>query len=194
LIGSSSTLRGLELRRPLWERIGRAVPGVRLRVICDRFPKFESMPVVAVPWSESTEAGELAISDVGVSWVPDDLWSQGKCGLKVLQYQAAGLPVLANPVGVQAEMVAPGVSGLLASTDEEWVEAVRRLADDPALRLRMGRAARASAESGYSVAAWAGTFLNAITPTSPVGASSPDHTPMRTRRVRRSTGQIKANG
>ncbi|MGE5754108.1 MAG: glycosyltransferase, partial [Planctomycetaceae bacterium] len=114
------------------------------------------------------EAEELAAGDVGISWVPDDLWSRGKCGLKVLQYQAAGLPVLANPVGVQAEMVVPEVSGLLATTPDEWVEAVRRLATDPALRLRMGRAARASVESGYSVAAWAATFGAAIAPPKPV--------------------------
>jgi glycosyltransferase involved in cell wall biosynthesis len=163
-IGSSSTLQGLELQRPLWERIGREVPGARLRVICDRFPTIEALPVVAVPWSGATETEELAAGDVGVSWVPDDLWSRGKCGLKVLQYQAAGLPVLANPVGVQAEMVVPEVSGLLATTPDEWVAAVRRLATDPALRLRMGRAARASVESGYSVAAWAETFIAAIAP------------------------------
>ncbi|MGE5756196.1 MAG: glycosyltransferase family 4 protein [Planctomycetaceae bacterium] len=167
-IGSSSTLQGLELQRPLWERIGREVPGARLRVICDRFPSFEALPVVAVPWSGSTEADALAAGDVGISWIPDDLWSRGKCGLKVLQYQAAGLPVLANPVGVQAEMVVPEVSGLLATTPDEWVEAVRRLATAPALRLRMGRAARASVESRYSVAAWAETFVAAIAPPKPV--------------------------
>src|SRR6185312_8586743 len=59
-IGSSSTLQGLERQRPLWERIRREVPGIRLRVICDRFPDLGPMPVVAVPWSEATEADDLA--------------------------------------------------------------------------------------------------------------------------------------
>ncbi len=58
--------------------------------------------------AKTTEAAEIAAADVGISWVPDDPWSRGKCGLKVLQYQAAGLPVVANPVGVQAEMVRNG--------------------------------------------------------------------------------------
>jgi glycosyltransferase involved in cell wall biosynthesis len=187
-IGSSSTLQGLERQRLLWEEIGRTVAGVRLRVICDRFPEFEALPVVAVRWSEATEAEELAAGDVGVSWVPDDLWSRGKCGLKVLQYQAAGLPVLANPVGVQTELIVPGVTGLLAKTPEEWVEAVRRLAGDPALRQRMGQRARVSVEAGYSVAAWAGTFVNAITPARPVRA------PVSARRDHRSSGQVRANG
>ena len=173
-IGSSSTLQGLELRRALWERLGREVPGVRLRVVCDRFPRFDPLPVVAVPWSEATEADALVAGDVGISWVPDDLWSRGKCGLKVLQYQAAGLPVIANPVGVQAAMIAPGVSGFLAGTDDAWVEAVRTLAGDPDLRLRMGAAARAAVASNHAVAAWSPAFVAAVS-----GAGASGHRAVR---------------
>jgi glycosyltransferase involved in cell wall biosynthesis len=165
-IGSSSTLQGLESQRPVWERIAREVGDVRLRVICDRFPRFDPLPVVAVPWSEATEVGALAAGDVGISWIPDDLWSRGKCGLKVLQYQASGLPVLANPVGVHPEMIEYGATGFLVDTPDSWVAAVRSLAADPVKRLRMGAAARASVAARYSVAAWAGTFVAAITQSS----------------------------
>ncbi len=161
-IGSSSTLNGLELQRGLWERLGREIRGLRLRVICDRFPRFDSLPVERVPWSETTEAAELAQADVGISWVPDDRWSRGKCGLKILQYQAAGLPVVANPVGVHPRMVESGVNGFLAETPDDWVAAISALASDPQLRDRMGRAARASVESRYSVAAWSGAFVAAV--------------------------------
>jgi hypothetical protein len=102
------------------------------------------------------------VADVGVSWVPDDPWSWGKCGLKVLQYQAAGLPALANPVGVHPEMIRPGITGFLPSTSEEWIEAIRTLRDDPGRAAAMGAAARKSVEQGYSVTAWAPTFVGAI--------------------------------
>jgi hypothetical protein len=161
-IGSSSTLQGLERRRPLWDRIAREVPGVRLRLICDRFPDLGAMPVVAVPWSEVTEAESLGAGDVGVSWIPDDLWSRGKCGLKVLQYQASGLPVLANPVGVHPALIAHGVTGRLADTPESWIEGVRAFAADPAGRRLMGERARDQVVSKYSVAAWEGAFVAAI--------------------------------
>ena len=161
-IGSGSTLAGLDRQRPLWERLGREVPGLRLRMVCDRFLRFESLPVVAIPWSEATEAADVAAGDVGISWIPDDLWSRGKCGLKVLQYQAAGLPVVANPVGVHPEIIRPGANGLLASTADEWVEAVRRLAVAPDFRARLGRAARESVEADYSVEAWASAFVDAV--------------------------------
>jgi len=161
-IGSSSTLAGIESRRATWDRVGAEVSGSRLRLICDRTADLGALPVVTVPWSSATEAAELGAADVGVSWVPDDLWSQGKCGLKVLQSMAAGLPAVANPVGVHPEMIRAGETGLLAETADEWVEAIRSLRDDPEGRLAMGRAARLSVEAGYSVSAWAPTFVGAV--------------------------------
>ena len=161
-IGSSSTLNGLERRRRLFERLGREVPGLRFRMICDRFLEFDSLPVVPVGWDERTEAEELGRGDVGISWVPDDRWSRGKCGLKVLQFQAAGLPVVANPVGVHTRMIEQGVSGFLAETDDDWVAAIRALAADSALRAEMGRAARANLEANFSVRAWSGAFVAAV--------------------------------
>lgn len=151
-VGSSSTLQGLERNGDMLNAVGRANPGTRLAVVCDRFPTLESLPVDAIRWDATTEATEIAASDVGIGWVPDDPWSRGKCGLKLLQYMAAGLAVVANPVGVQADMISPGETGLIATTTEEWVEAVRTLADDPDLRRRLGRAGRERVEREYSVA------------------------------------------
>ena len=154
-IGSSSTLQGLEQQEPLWDRLGREIPGLRLRVICDRFPSFATIPVVPIPWAEEWEAHDLAAGDIGISWLPNDPWSRGKCGLKVLQYQAARLPVVANPIGMQSDLVEPGATGFLPETPEKWVTAIRTLAGDPELRQRMGRLARQRVEAEFSVRAWA---------------------------------------
>jgi glycosyltransferase involved in cell wall biosynthesis len=161
-IGSSSTLRGLEQERPLWEQLGREVHGLRLRVICNRFPSFHALRVIPVTWCQESEAAELAAGHIGVSWLPDDEWSRGKCGLKVLQYQAAGLPVIANPVGMNTELIEPGITGFLPSSAQEWVEAVRALASDPPRRRDMGQMARNRVELGYSTEAWAGTFVSSV--------------------------------
>jgi glycosyltransferase involved in cell wall biosynthesis len=158
-VGSSSTLRGLESARPLLEEVGRSAPGVRLKLVSDRFFQLDHLPVVERPWSAEGEAADLAAADIGISWVPDDAWSRGKCGLKVLQYMAAGLPVVANPVGVQANLVRPGETGFLAQTPAEWVEAVRLLAGDPALRRRLGAAGRRRVEAEFSVAAGAARWV-----------------------------------
>lgn len=150
-IGSSSTLHGLERIQPTLERIGKVNPHVRLKLICDRFLKLKNLKVIECPWSEKSEAVEIASADIGISWIPDDLWSRGKCGLKVLQYMAAGLPVVANPVGVQVEMVRHGETGFLAHTDEEWADAIHALSADSDLRRRMGEAGRRLVEQKYSV-------------------------------------------
>jgi glycosyltransferase involved in cell wall biosynthesis len=161
-VGSSSTLRGLEAIAPLLEKIGRNVPGLRLKLLCDRFLTLRHLPVLPVPWTEANEATEIARADIGISWLPDDAWSRGKCGLKVLQYLAAGLPVIANPVGVQIDMVRHGETGFLARTPEQWIEAARRLAEDVELRRRMGRAGRRLVETRYSVAVGAARWLRVL--------------------------------
>lgn len=161
-IGSSSTLQGLEQQRHLLERLGHEIPGLILRLVCDRFPSFEPLTVESRPWSAETEAADLAGGDIGISWIPDDLWSRGKCGLKVLQFFAAGLPVVANPVGVHREMIVPGVNGFLARTDDEWVDVIRSLVRDVQARRRMGQEARRTVERQYSVAAWSSRFVSAI--------------------------------
>lgn len=161
-IGSSSTLQGLEAIAPLLDRLGRSIPGLRLKVVCDRFPTFRHLSVLACPWNGSRESIDLATADVGISWIPDDLWSRGKCGLKLLQYAAAGLPAVANPVGVHPEMIRDGQTGLLATTPNQWIDAVGRLAEDAALRARMGQAARRHLESRYSIEAGAKAWLGVL--------------------------------
>jgi glycosyltransferase involved in cell wall biosynthesis len=161
-IGSSSTLQGLEQSRDLWEHLGQRIPGLILKLICDRPLAMQRLRVNFCPWSEAGEAAALADADIGISWLPADAWSRGKCGLKVLQYMAAGLPVVANPVGVQAEMVQHGSTGFLAETPEQWRAAVQSLASDPALRSRLGQAGRERLEREFSVAAGAAKWKDVL--------------------------------
>jgi glycosyltransferase involved in cell wall biosynthesis len=157
-IGSSSTLRGLDPIKPLLDNLGRQIPGLRLKLICDRFFKLPHLPVAPCRWSEASEAEDIVAADIGMSWMPDDLWSRGKCGLKVLQYMAAGLPVVANPVGVHRDMVRHGETGFLAKTPAEWTNAIATLASDPAFRQRLGQAGRMRVEKDFSVAAGAAAW------------------------------------
>jgi glycosyltransferase involved in cell wall biosynthesis len=152
-VGSASTLRGLDRIRGALAAVGKAVPGVRLKLVCDQFLQFDGLPVDCVLWDAETEARELAAADAGFAWMPDDDWSRGKCGLKILQYQAAGLPVIANPVGVHREMVLDGETGFLVDGPQAWVEAVGKLAGDPTLRRRMGLAGRSQVVERYDVSA-----------------------------------------
>lgn len=161
-IGQHSTLNCLYLAEPMLAAAAEQLPGLELRVICNRFPTLGGVVVVPRQWSQATETAEVADADIGLSWLPDDTWSLGKCGLKVLQYMAAGLPVVANPVGMNREMVLHGETGFLAATREEWITAITRLASDPDLRRRMGTAGRTFVERHYSVQRWAPRFAASI--------------------------------
>lgn len=151
-VGSSSTLAGLQRIRGTLEAVGQAIPGLTLKIICDEPIEFEALNVKYVPWTEAGEASEIASSDIGIAWMPDDAWSRGKCGLKVLQYLAAGVPVVANRVGVHLTMVREGMTGLLADSPEDWIRAIRTLADNPDLRRKLGATGRTYVEFDYSVA------------------------------------------
>jgi glycosyltransferase involved in cell wall biosynthesis len=150
-IGSATTLRGLERIQPVLDDLGRTYPNLRLQLICNKLLQLRTLPVDFQPWSQATEARDLASADIGISWLPDDDWSRGKCGLKILQYMAAGLPVVANSVGVQSEMVESGVTGYRADTPAGWIEAVGRLVRNAALRRHLGRARRQRVEDRYHV-------------------------------------------
>src|SRR5690606_22276497 len=115
-------------------------------------PKADRNPSVEhLAWSHDGEIGMIQNMDIGIMPLPDEPWARGKCGYKLIQYMACGLPVIASPVGVNAEIVEHGVNGYLARTDEEWAEAIRRLATDPQLRAQMGAAGRRRVEERYSL-------------------------------------------
>ena len=154
-IGQRSTLPSLHYGEVALGAAGKLLPGLEIRVICDQFPILKGVQVIPRAWSEATEGQEVADADIGVSWLPDHPWSLGKCALKVLQYMAAGLPVVANPIGIHHRLVKHGETGFLASTPNEWAYSVKQLADDPQLRTRMGQAARRFVTRELSVNRWA---------------------------------------
>ncbi|HVC98946.1 MAG TPA: glycosyltransferase family 4 protein [Pirellulales bacterium] len=158
-IGQRSTLPSLHLAEPCLAAAAARLPGLQLRVVSDVFPSLRGIRVEPRAWSAATEAADVADADVGISWLPDDPWSLGKCGLKVLQYMAAGLPVVANKVGANNEMVVEGVTGFLVRTPAECADAIGRLAAEPELRIRLGRAGRELADREYSVRRWGGEWV-----------------------------------
>jgi glycosyltransferase involved in cell wall biosynthesis len=150
-IGSHSTLPYLQTFLPAIEQAARDVPGLRLLTIADVALKSDRIAVEHEPWSEAGEAAALCRGDIGIAPTPADPWTMGKCGFKVLQYMAAGLPVIASPVGANAQIVVDGQTGLLPAQPQDWPSAIARLAKDPELRSRMGFAAHQRVQTEYSL-------------------------------------------
>lgn len=109
------------------------------------------LPMRSIEWTEASEVQSLQGFDVGIMPLEDGPFERGKCGYKLVQYMACGLPVVASPIGVNSQIVEHGVNGFLARTDGEWAEALRTLSSDAALRRRMGAAGREKVERSYSL-------------------------------------------
>lgn len=122
-----------------------------LVVISEARLELEGVATEHVPWELVGQEQVLASLDIGVMPLEDSPWARGKCAYKLLQYMAAGLPVVASPVGMNCELVADGRNGLLAATPHDWETALERLLADVELAGKLGRAGRetVAATFGY---------------------------------------------
>ena len=148
-IGSPLTAPYLQLVRDALAEVCRS-DGVHLTLVGSGPVSLDHVPIDVRPWSESREVAELQAFDVGIMPLRDEPWERGKCGYKLIQYMACGRPVVASPVGASRHIVEHGTNGFLASTETEWVQALRALRDS-ALRARLGTAGRAKVERAYCV-------------------------------------------
>ena len=129
-----------------------SAPDTRLILVGASERALPGVPHETWAWSEASEARALQAFHVGVMPLRDTPWERGKCGFKLIQYMAAGRPVVASPVGVNAKVVTDGETGFLAASPAEWGRALRVLHADPALRQSFGAAGRSRVEARYSVA------------------------------------------
>jgi glycosyltransferase involved in cell wall biosynthesis len=143
---------GLRYNLPFLTDIIDGLPdGATLQVVSSSPLPMGDKPVVFTPWAEESEAEVIKGFDVGIMPLPDSEWARGKCGLKVLQYMAAGVPVVASPVGVNSDIIRDGENGFLATTLVAWRDRLARLLDSGTLRERLGREGRKTVESGYTL-------------------------------------------
>jgi glycosyltransferase involved in cell wall biosynthesis len=149
-IGSPATAKYLQMIAPALADICAGGMG-RVRLIGSGPIDLPGVPLVVLQWDEATEVEAMQQFDVGIMPLPDEPWERGKCGFKLIQYMACGLPVVASPVGVNSEIVEPGVNGFLASTSAEWTQALQTLMNERDLCQNMGRTGRKKVEENYSL-------------------------------------------
>jgi glycosyltransferase involved in cell wall biosynthesis len=149
-IGSPTTTSYLEALLPVLQRLAQEGPVKLIAIGASPFGA-PGIDLEIVPWSEDTEVTHLERCDVGVMPLSDSAWERGKCGLKLIQYMACARPVVGSPVGVNKQLIHNGVIGFQATTDADWLTALRTLRDDPVLRRRQGLAGRAKVEGEYSL-------------------------------------------
>jgi glycosyltransferase involved in cell wall biosynthesis len=108
------------------------------------------LPMEPILWTEETEVASIFSFDVGIMPLTDAPFERGKCGYKLIQYMACGLPVVASPIGVNCHLVEHGVNGFLAETHEQWSLALQTLISNHDLRQSMVATGRQKVERQYS--------------------------------------------
>ena len=147
-IGTPITADQLQVIQPALAEVCKESQG-RLALVGSGQIALADVPTEVHEWTESTEARHLRTFDIGIMPLIDEPFERGKCGYKLIQYMASGIPVVASPVGMNCQIVDEGTNGFLASTMAEWVYALSALRDDPDLRERMGAAGRRKVERQY---------------------------------------------
>jgi glycosyltransferase involved in cell wall biosynthesis len=152
-IGSPSTQKYVIDLLPAFRTLSKKFP-FKLHLIGatdDVKNQLIGVDVDVIPWSEYTEVSSIQKMDIGIMPLQDGPWEQGKCGYKLIQYMACGIPVVASPVGVNCEIVMDNKCGLIASTVDEWVLQLSKLINDRQLRACYGKNALFSVEHKYSL-------------------------------------------
>jgi len=113
-------------------------------------------------WSLDTEVADLQNFDIGIMPLPDNEWTRGKGGYKLLQYMAVGIPCIASPVGINMELIRDGENGFLAATEDQWYEKISLLTRDQELRKKMGMRGRDFVVKNYSFEVAAPKLISAL--------------------------------
>lgn len=149
-IGLDWNLKYLKSIEPALRNIA-SKHNVLLRIIAAKRIKIEGVEIDFKTWDLEDETDDIRAFDIGIMPLNDDEWCRGKCGLKLLQYMAAGVPSVCSPVGVNSEIVIDGENGFLAHSNSEWEEKISALIVSEVLREKIGRNGHKTVEAVYSL-------------------------------------------
>jgi len=151
--GTATNARHLEQLSDALTQLSATIP-VQLEVItrlADLPPRFlPHLNLRLTEWADGGEAAAFDRADIALAPLADDPWTRAKSGGRILSYFASAMPVVASPIGAQAQMVGGQRAGLLARSAEEWTDCLLALAADESLRCRLGEAGRLAVEGGLS--------------------------------------------
>lgn len=160
-MGSHSTVAHLKQLIPVLKQIQHKYPNIKFKFI----GKKEFLPELNVyieDWNKNTEIQTLNSFDIGIMPLPNDEWSKGKCGLKLLTYMACEIPCIASNIGVNKEIIEKTSGGLLCNNEQDWLHNLSLLIQNPELRQQLGAQGRKNVEKYYSLKAWKEKFFNTL--------------------------------
>lgn len=163
-LGSSSTESYLVGIAPALREVVRRTDAEVLVISSARaeeLPALEGL-ITRVPWQPDTFAAHLASAHVGIGPLTDDVYARGKCAYKILQYGAAGLPVVASPVAANG-LAIDRFGAWPATSLGDWVDQLLAVLElNTEARAAAGARARRAVETHYSFSAWSERWSEAM--------------------------------
>ena len=150
-IGTKSTFEKHLLPQKSWILKAQEIEGVEFHIVGITTPQHLGDHVKYIPWAEESEVSEIQKFDVGIMPLEDSPWEKGKCSYKIIQYFACGIPAIVSPIGMNKEVVIPGKNGFWATTEDEWLSAIKTLRQEKELRNSMGLQGRKAVENKFAI-------------------------------------------
>ncbi|MHA1729907.1 MAG: glycosyltransferase family 4 protein [Promethearchaeota archaeon] len=154
-MGTYSNLKFLSELSSVLKQVHKQHPYTQLLISTDQFLYKEllekAIPTKYIRWTSDNELKTLQSFDIGIMPLKDDEWTRGKCGFKLIQYMATGVPAIASAVGVNNEIIKNGINGFLVNNKLEWKTKLSRLINDKKLRNKFGQEGRKTVEQKYSI-------------------------------------------
>lgn len=120
-------------------------------VISNEHPNLDLPNLKFLLWNKDSEIEDLNRIDIGIMPLEENVWTQGKCAFKLLQYMALSKASVASPVGANLEVVEQNENAVFAHTEKEWYTVLKQLLSDETLRRQLGEMAFEKVRDKYSV-------------------------------------------
>lgn len=160
-IGSPQTSHYLLDLVPVFNELKKILP-FRIVAIGANNVDFVNTIIETYPWTFSSEVSSIQSFDIGIMPLLDTPWEKGKCGYKLIQCMACGVPVVASNIGVNSTIVSNNYDGFLVNSNEEWFLRLKELLNDQENRIKMGEKGREKIIKKYSLQSQSNIFLKII--------------------------------
>ncbi|MBS0000175.1 MAG: glycosyltransferase family 4 protein [Cyclobacteriaceae bacterium] len=157
--GTHTTMKYLEMILDPLQKILNEYEQASLLIICNHQPAWKIKKMEFIRWKKTGEWDDLSRIHVGLMPLPEDPWTLGKCGFKILEYFSLGIPALASPVGFNSRLIDHGGNGFLCRNGSEWIKYLEILIQDPSRRTSMGASGKKLVEDAFSLTSNRDTFL-----------------------------------
>jgi len=137
-----ATAIGLEYIQPIIPSLDDAAKALKelngkklsLHVVCNKplLAEASCLEIVNVLWGREVAKKEITGSHIGLMPLPDNEFTRGKGGFKLIQYMSTAMPVIASAVGFNKQIVTKDFGFLINSPNDQttWKDAIIELASD----------------------------------------------------------------